>query len=993
MNFRIKSPNRQDVIVAAVAIAIAVTSGLVIYQNPQTDDSVLAAVLRGRPVGKPAATVPTSPAKTSKNTKTATSAADSGALNLGINLDGPAYWSPLGSHCDATTAFSPWMEPNTTDYGSTGLYVTDPSKLTQDNYPLKNADSITLLLGYNSGTFNVSFDGSGELIIQGQKNWSKSGNRSTGTVNLQNGNLSLIQIRNVDTSNPIRNLKIVPANEPECVAGNTYRNLFLTKLAPFRTLRFMDWMSTNESRLVNWSDRSTKNSFGHMSARLGQGNLGVAYEDLIELANITGKDIWVNVPAHASDDFIRQFARLLKNNLNTNSKVYVEYSNEVWNSIFEQHAYARSMGRTNAPGDLKTKSDTEVAAYYYGMQTKKMADIFKSEYGASAFEQRIYPVLGSNIVAAYWPYWAFDAIKALYPNESGVTTGSVHNIRAIAVNPYLGSDQLDQVSGNDIFEKLKKIVTEKNAVWLASMKNVNKGAGYNLPYVIYESGQHLVGKSYNGVNYHEALNDPRMADVYKTLYTWWNNENPGQPAVHFAFISKQGPDADYHWGLFENMNQTTSVRYKALLDLAGGSTGPVTPPPPPPIPPVVCSTNYVPVCGSDGNSYTNDCNATKANTSVAYKGLCQSPRMGDLEALTANYNKTNCSTANNWCSGADTNKDAVSDFKDLVVISQNFNRKDCNEGNNWCLGADINKDGIVSYYAPGAAIAKGDFNSDGAIDAADFDIFIKALGTAEGETNYNAVTDMTSDKIVDRKDFIKFMINFRGENYSDADEDGEQSKADLDFVTSRIGARQGESKYHPRADINKDKVIDATDVNLFSILLNIKPTDPVTGLTPGLQATFYAHPTSRAASVAVIGTTAVSTVSYWVDTNIHHYSGFSEFPLVPTTYKNNGFNIKLEGKLTPKKDISGNPILGGDKYQLCVAFSGLLRLKFNGQQVFNYWPSDDYFGYPPFAECKPIALTENKPYDISLDFGKGAKLKLYWRINGIDTAMNENLFH
>ena len=33
---------------------------------------------------------------------------------------------------------------------------------------------------------------------------------------------------------------------------------------------------------------------------------------------------------------------------------------------------------------------------------------------------------------------------------------------------------------------------------------------------------------------------------------------------------------------------------------------------------------------------------------------------------------------------------------DLAVVSANFGRSDCSELNNWCSGADMNKDGKVS---------------------------------------------------------------------------------------------------------------------------------------------------------------------------------------------------------------------------------------------------------------------------------------------------------
>ncbi|MDA8137083.1 MAG: thrombospondin type 3 repeat-containing protein [Desulfobacteraceae bacterium] len=42
--------------------------------------------------------------------------------------------------------------------------------------------------------------------------------------------------------------------------------------------------------------------------------------------------------------------------------------------------------------------------------------------------------------------------------------------------------------------------------------------------------------------------------------------------------------------------------------------------------PQACYTLWDPVCGCDGNTYANDCNASGAGSSVAYKGECCLPK-------------------------------------------------------------------------------------------------------------------------------------------------------------------------------------------------------------------------------------------------------------------------------------------------------------------------------------------------------------------------------
>jgi hypothetical protein len=109
----------------------------------------------------------------------------------------------------------------------------------------------------------------------------------------------------------------------------------------------------------------------------------MAYEDIIALANETGVDVWINVPALASDDYVCRLARLFRygeqgdtsntacdpsapagtattSPINNTSKIYVEYSNEIWNWGFHQvlDAYCMVFGVPDQSTDGKVCSVT-----------------------------------------------------------------------------------------------------------------------------------------------------------------------------------------------------------------------------------------------------------------------------------------------------------------------------------------------------------------------------------------------------------------------------------------------------------------------------------------------------------------------------------------------------------------------------------------------------------------------------------------------------------
>jgi hypothetical protein len=93
----------------------------------------------------------------------------------------------------------------------------------------------------------------------------------------------------------------------------------------------MDVLATNSAfPHLEWNDRKKKH-FYSQSIRFG-----MSYEYIIEMANITGKNVWINIPHTASEDYIRKMAQLFRDSLDCNLEIYLEYSNEVWNWMFPQ---------------------------------------------------------------------------------------------------------------------------------------------------------------------------------------------------------------------------------------------------------------------------------------------------------------------------------------------------------------------------------------------------------------------------------------------------------------------------------------------------------------------------------------------------------------------------------------------------------------------------------------------------------------------------------
>jgi len=145
---------------------------------------------------------------------------------------------------------------------------------------------------------------------------------------------------------------------------------FLATLGGMNHLRMMDWIETNGSPQQDWADRrlpSFRNQKGILHPRSpaqgvvaykdsngtpvyfsGNRATGVAFEHLVQLCNDTNTDLWITIPHLATDDYISKLAQLIRFGsdgvnpysvpqanpiyppLNSNLRVYIEYSNEIW---------------------------------------------------------------------------------------------------------------------------------------------------------------------------------------------------------------------------------------------------------------------------------------------------------------------------------------------------------------------------------------------------------------------------------------------------------------------------------------------------------------------------------------------------------------------------------------------------------------------------------------------------------------------------------------
>jgi hypothetical protein len=283
-----------------------------------------------------------------------------GEITIGMNLSNLSFWTRELPFVDVAKGASPWVTQNDhTVPGGKNPFNTEvlASILLDDNgYPLSlpvevkgtEAPQITVTLmcastdgHYPAGRYVCLYEGSGDIrFFFDAKEASRTPGRIELDVKPSNSGI-LMKIMRSDPGDHIRKIRVIMPGFEADYASRPFNPLFLKRLQPFKVIRFMDWQRTNNSVLVQWARRTTPSTYTQT------GPQGVAVEYMVALCNAIGADPWFCIPHQADSDFIRQFARLVKGSLKPDRKVYLEYSNEVWNAMFAQYQWVEKNGNTS----------------------------------------------------------------------------------------------------------------------------------------------------------------------------------------------------------------------------------------------------------------------------------------------------------------------------------------------------------------------------------------------------------------------------------------------------------------------------------------------------------------------------------------------------------------------------------------------------------------------------------------------------------------------
>jgi len=508
---------------------------------------------------------------------------------MGMNIPSNNYYSTALIYTDVFKTASGFVTYDVAgNVDGWNLQRADEIPVDSNGYPLElpvvTSDASLgvrmLVNNYYEGEYVLLYDGDGDISIHSISNEEVDGNihlTFTGT-----GGNRWIQIYRSNPADPIRNIRMIPVEylgrEEEMPL---FREPFLKGLRPFHALRFMDWMHTNDSKQKVWNDRVNAT---YISQGTGK---GMAIEFAIELANQLKADAWFCVPHAADENYQRQMARMIRDRLDPRLKVYLEYSNEIWNWQFEQAHWVGKNGITNDtelnPADSITQGlaaigqeycddpdsycHPEKDAYMMGHTFK----IWSSEFTGQS-DRLIRVAAGQQ----GW-YANFGRILRYLFEDDGVGADAVSGGGYFNFNSDL-HEAWNAMNPADVTPEM--ILNSVDSLYPLEGADRVEGSSayadqYDIDYLVYEGGQHMQPWKQGEYDYNQSVWDaqihPAMYDMY--MKNFQKHVDVGTD-LFMAFSYVGARESRWgSWGHLESLDQLNAAdlksiapKYQALLD-------------------------------------------------------------------------------------------------------------------------------------------------------------------------------------------------------------------------------------------------------------------------------------------------------------------------------------------------------------------------------------------------------------------------------------------
>lgn len=550
--------------------------------------------------------------------------------SIGINLDFHRNASPQIMFVDAMKQALPWVADNTEVEDDFDVSI--PVEVDADGWPLQVPFSIgnvdhtvqTIIFNglggnYPAGLYTVRFEGDGHLVIAGDAELREMMAGGTYTTNVTPSDdgiyLAILSSPN-DPLLRIRNIEIIMPGHAATAREQPFNPAYLDFLRPFSVLR------TSQILSMNGEDYGCDTGASHASAdctrnwdervqvtdALQSGLRGVAIEYIIDLVNELDCDLWLNVLHGADLSYLDGLAELVACNLEPERTVFLELSNETWNSSIDYPQYHHYIQRgleviddtSGDPGtgpNMEGLNDFDTGRRYFAHKWAEACHRMQLELAPRGIRMvKVLPSFSEGYT---------DVTGRMLTHLLDITTVNPHNMQpdAVAVAAYVGipyapwAEQALAAAGSDLTEinRIKNLFNETNIMgWLrqnisnqlfdpigmsgddavsvpffltAQQAVINAHTAAHpalfpdsVPVVAYEGGQHLAffteEEDIDADLLREVLethNLPEMEFFYRELCQAWF-ANQGGVFVSYTNLSTPRPFGNF--GIAEHLMQT-----------------------------------------------------------------------------------------------------------------------------------------------------------------------------------------------------------------------------------------------------------------------------------------------------------------------------------------------------------------------------------------------------------------------------------------------------
>jgi hypothetical protein len=348
---------------------------------------------------------------------------------------------------------------------------------------------------------------------------------------------------------------------------------FIESSKAYRAIRMLGFEYVNDTEIQNltWANRNKITDKEWY--RWGK---PVPIEVQVYACNLASVDCWFHIPTVATDDYVQNMTKYVRDNLNTYLVPRFEYSNEVWNFGFKQFKYAESKAK-----ELGWGSGGDQWMHWYGKRSAEICDIVKKQtYAGSSIKPRCV----MNLQVA-WKGLEVAALDCSLWKEGAPCYK--HGFDDYGIAPYFGfSETGGKKTSRDFY---KNSALDKSAILQSFKENIDTSFGELIPYHVQQAkkyGMTVVGYEggldlgWNGSDTSETekLENkldreislwPEMKNSYIYYMTKWRDT----VGPNNLFMLHVNVDANQRGGVYGHQEnfQSTTPRYDFVKEWNSGA--------------------------------------------------------------------------------------------------------------------------------------------------------------------------------------------------------------------------------------------------------------------------------------------------------------------------------------------------------------------------------------------------------------------------------------